>query len=663
MSALIFAAKTLLFLVLFFLTTYFPGRVLLGKKVDKQSPLSIFYISVIFGVALIILQALVLGLTNLRILSFPLIGILTIVGLLKHYKIFIKGISEFWSNKPLVVLVCLGIIIQGFINFPSGWQYQNGIQFWSSQGHDGLWHVSFMEEIKNNFPPNNPLFAGHGLTNYHFTSDIFMGEFFRIAPLFSALDLYFRFYPIVLSILIGIGVFLFASSHWNEKAALWSVFFAYFCGSFGYIVALINHQFIFSGETTFWASQGNTILGNPPHTFGIIFLTSILLLLDIWVKTKKNIWLILIFILGFGLSTVKVSSGVILAGGILATGFFALIFRKEYRILLLGILLSISNFLLLKVISPTAQSFLVLEPLWFPRTMMVVRLNWMDWELRRQHYMWVNNWRSWLREFSLEFQAIVIFIVGNTGMRLLGFGEIFSKLRKKLDFVDVFMITGSAAAVLIVLFFVQSGITFNLIQFVQIYLHFIGIYAGITTWKFIRFAKPTWLKVSIAVLIITLAVPTAIGNLFDFYGSGKKPLAYISNGELEGLNWLKNNTPINAVIFTKPFDKDAHYKYKSQPLPISAWYSTMYVHSISGRRTFLSGEEQLMITGYKFEDELIGGKSFMAQQNPKEDNLFLSKYGIDYIYLRLDEIKNPINKTVNITEVFKNNEVVIYKHE
>ena len=107
--------------------------------------------------------------------------------------------------------------LQGLINFPSGFLYKEGVLFWSSQGHDGLWHVALMEEINRTFPPQNPLFYGRPLQNYHFASDLFMGEFYRIFNFFDPLDLYFRYYPILFSFMIGISSFSFALRKWNRK--------------------------------------------------------------------------------------------------------------------------------------------------------------------------------------------------------------------------------------------------------------------------------------------------------------------------------------------------------------------------------------------------------------------------------------------------------------
>ena len=657
-----FLVTLLVFIVICPMLLFFTGRVLLGKFASVLKGLETLHLSLVLGIVVLILQAILFGLFKVRFLSWPFLGIIFMYGISRYFSEYLSLLKALWSDKKLVLLLVLGILVQGSVNFPSGWRYANGIDFWSSQGHDGLWHVSLMEEIKQTFPPANPLYAGYNLQNYHFTSDIFMGDFYRIFPFFSPLDLYFRFYPIIFSLLIGLSVYVFVCRQWQKEASYWPIIFTYFCGSFGYVVELIWHRFPFSGETMFWASQGNTILGNPPHTMGIIFLTTILLLLSLWEKTKNKIWLGYLFLFGFGLATIKVSAGVIFCAGMLLVAMFYFLKTKEWWLLVFAGAVSLTNFVALKIISPTAGSFLIFEPLWFPRTMMVARLNWNDWELRRQYYIWLNTPKSWIHEILLEIEAIIIFIVGNTGIRLLGLGEVWRD-RKKWNLVIVFMGVGSVVAIAIVLLFVQSGVTFNLIQFMQIYMQFFGILSGISVWRISQKINKPLTKYLLIILVVGLSVPTTIGIFFDFYGNGRQPLSYISNSELAGLDWLKNNTPKDSVIFTKPFDNNAHYRYSTQPLPIAAWYSTMYVHSLSNRRTFLSGEEQLTITGYEIETDRKLANQFMKQLNITSDNTFLSEANINYLYFRNDELDTPINvSNLQLKKVFSNSEVVIYQY-
>ena len=157
-------------------------------------------------------------------------------------------------------------------------------------------------------------------------------------------------------------------------------------------------------------------------------------------------------------------------------------FIKHKNTLLLGLFtaLALSNVVLLKIVSPTAESFLLFEPLWFTRTMMIVKLDNVDWELRRQHYLSLGTLKAWLRIIQLEVSAIILFIVGNSGMRIIGLYTAVKNLFKKDKTFDLLLISASIGSIVSILFFVQKGLIYNLIQFMQIHLHLLGIYAGVT---------------------------------------------------------------------------------------------------------------------------------------------------------------------------------------
>jgi len=657
--------KLFFFLFLSVFVFYLPGLAVLGKKDRGLKAYEQVSISFAIGIILFVLMAVLLGILKLRFLSLLVFVILFIL-VFRRFRLvdILLPLKRILENKILVIILFLGIIVQGLINFPSGFWYQKGIYFWSSQGHDGLWHVSLMKEIKNHFPPQNPLYAGAFLQNYHYVSDILMGEFYRIFSFFNSLDLYFRFFPVLLSFLIGISVFSFASRRWSRRVGYWSMFFTYFCGSFGYIVSILKGQFPLSGETTFWASQGNTILGNPPQALGVILLTNFFLVLQLWFEKKNNFYLFLGFLLAFGLSIVKVSIGAVLVAGMLFLGLVYFLIEKKANLIFLSSFLALSNFLLLKLISPHAESLLIFEPLWFTRTMMVAKLGLVEWELRRQHYISVNLLKGWLRVIQLELEAIVIFIVGNSGMRLIGIWGVLKQVKTKTKikkYIDVLLVFSMLIALIPLFIFVQKGIIYNLIQFMQTYFHIFGIYAGLTAVLMIKKMKTKLLKGFIAFLVIILAAPTALGNLFDFYGPGKVPLAKITYLEIEGLDWLRFNSSQDSIILTKPFNKYASDRYSTQPWPIAAWYSTSYVFVFSERYTYISGEEQLNITGYKIEEDLNLAKKFFTQKDFSFNKGFLKEKGIDFIYLRRDEIDEIKKEENNLGLVFENDEVLIYR--
>lgn len=652
----------LTFLVLSIGIFYLTGQLVIIKKFKSVSSFEDLFLSLCLGIVIFISLTVIYGLTKLRFLTLPTLIVLSLFSITKgSLAKIVSDFKEIFKIKTLVFLLILGIIVQVLINFPSGLKYKEGIYFWSSQGHDGLWHVALIKEVARHFPLNNPLYAGKMLQNYHYSSDLLMGEFYRIFPFFDALDLYFRYFPVIFAFLIGLGVFSFAQRLWDKKSALWAVFFTYFCGSFGYIYSVIRGGFLFTGEATFWAAQGNTVLGNPPHALGIILITACSLSLLLWTNLKDKLWLLVLVLLGFFLTTVKVSSGAILLISLGIASLFSFLKEKKIELLLTTLFLGITNFICLKLISPNAESFLIFLPLWFPRTMMVAKLNMVDWELRRQHYIWKNTWHSWLRVIQLEVQAILLFIIGNSGIRILGYSKILKSFRE-IKVIDVFLFSTIIFPVVFVLLFIQKGIVFNLIQFMQIYLHFLGIFSGATVAFLLRKKMSMLFKAIIVVIVISLAVPTVIGNLFDFYGPKTAPNSKVSYSELSALTWLKENSKPTDIILTKPFMGMAEYRYTTKPWPISAWYSTPYVFVFSERYAYLSGEEQLMITGYKTEEDLKLMKQFFDQTDYKANENFLVQKNISYIYVRKDELKAPLDEKLNnIKQVFANDEVLIYK--
>lgn len=657
----------LLFIAISILVLYIPGFGVVARSRKYLEDQEIITLSLSLGIILFVLVAIALAFLNLRYLSLPLIIVINLLIISKYkldafisWKVFIK-------NKILLVLIVIGILTQGFINFPSGYLYKDGLHFWSSQGHDGIWHISLIEEIKKGIPPQNPSFAGEIVYNYHYLVDVLMGEFSRIFPFFSTLDLYFRFFPVLFSLLIGISVYaLITRWRHNSVVGYLAVFFTYFTGSFGYIVTFIRNGNIFAGETVFWAAQQNTLLGNPPHAISHGLLATFFLAFFIYLKERKLIWFIVSFLLGSTLAGFKVSGGLVMLTGIGAAAIIDFVIQRRFSTVILAVLLGLSNFITFKAMtSKEAASFLMFLPWWFIRTMVVDKLGWMDMELRRQHYISKGTWHAWLRVLQLETTAFIIFLVGNLGMRILGFYSLLKDILIEKSYKKTFevmlmvtMITG----LIVPIFFVQKGIIYNNIQFMQYFLFIFGFYGAITVYNLIHLFKNRWVKGFILILIAMLSLPTVIGNLNEFYGPKRTSLAKISKQDLEALQYLREHSEPEAIILTMPFNKYLRDKFPNQPRPIYAWYSTAYIPALTSRRIYLTGEEQAIITGYPLDTRLSKMKTFFEQRDFSFNRKFLQDADIDYIYIAKNEIEEFLDIEKNgLNTFFENNEVIIYK--
>lgn len=648
----------LIFLSLFVISFTFVGLPILKKiKLDLGDGIEKFILSTVVGLVLFTLSAYILAAVNLRFLMwiFPIFGILIAIKLRKE----ILSCRSKISNKVFFLLVfIIGIIGMVAVNAPSGLPYQDGIYFWSSHGHDGVWHLSLMEQMhKNVFPFQNPEYAGQKLQNYHFFVDLLMSEFSRLFY-FSNLDIYFRFMPVVFSILLGLSSFVFVRA-WakSEIAGIWAMIFTYFAGSFGYLLYIPTHKSL-GGESIFWVSQTQSVLGNPPHAAAFIILTTFLFCLLKYLKTKQLGYFLLCAILGGSVIEFKVYAGVLLLGGLLVIGAYDLIFKRLYKTLMLFLATLFIALLIYLPNSTNSQDFLIWEPWWFIRTMVVAtdRLNWLDLELRRQTYISESNWK---RVIQVEAAAFFIFLLGNLGMRFLGFWTIIKLVRENIfkDSFNLFFLSVTVASFFIPVFFLQKGVAWNAIQFNQYFLLYFGFLAALSVPEILKLFKSKYVKLLISLIIILLAIPTQLGLLWQFYSN--KPLSKVSYNELEALNFLKKQE--KSLVLVAPFSRYERDKYKDPPIPIYAWYDTGYVSAFSGKQTLIADEEQVNIMGYRVENLVKERQEAFESTDPNLVNSFLKKYKVDYIYLAWNQKFATESATINIEPVFENKDARVFK--
>ena len=155
-----------------------------------------------------------------------------------------------------------------------------------------------------------------------------------------------------------------------------------------------------------------------------MFLASIYFTITFLEQKEKKLqikYFLISFILLGTISAFKIYAGVILLLTLAIIGTWNLIFNKDLRLFLLTLFSGILA-LIIYLPNSSGKSFLIFEPWWYIRTMIVEpsRLNLLDWELRRQTYIYEHNWK---RVIWLEGMGFLIFFFGNLGMRFLGLWE------------------------------------------------------------------------------------------------------------------------------------------------------------------------------------------------------------------------------------------------
>lgn len=609
--------------------------------------------SIVFFTAFTLISYLLIIL-NLTFLIIPI----SLIAAWLAFKFLPKTLKKIkiglnWHTFLIATVFVVGILGQMAVIAPSGIKNQSGdILFWSAHGHDGPWHIALMEEMKKAMPAGrqdlsleNPVYAGEKLVNYHFFSDVAPAIVSKYLPI-SNFDLYFRIFPLIYSIFLGVSAYFLTkkltkdppNGEASKNAPIWAVFFTYFAGSFGYLIQ--------KGESVFWATQPQSSSGNPPQIISdFLFLSAIYFVISFMKEknklSKKYYFLANILILG-SISAFKIYAGVVILLSVGIVALWRFIKNKKIDLLIVTFISGVIALALYLPNSSNSTSFLIFEPWWYIRTMIVEpsRLNLLDWELRRQTYIYEHNWK---RVVWLEGLGFLIFFFGNLGMRFLGL----------LEFLKTHAIIKWSIIISLVLplLFLQKGVASNTSQFLQYFLLLFGVLSGIAVSKLTK-----KFKILIPVIVL-LAIPTQINLLKDFYS--RPAFAKISGDEVNALQFIKNNSNEDDVILTPPYDENLNTGEVTPP--IWDWFDTAYVSALSSRRTYFDDYEQIDIMGYDKETRYKIKKEIFETKNLEKFRGLFNSTKANILYFPKMLRPNTDLEKAGLTKIFDNQSIEVWK--
>lgn len=554
---------------------------------------------------------------------------------------------KFLYTLVITVLILSGIIFQSLTMFRSGRMYAYGIGYWGPTARDGVWHQALVERLRVKVPPENPGLSGNLLFNYHYYYDLVAAKTANITGI-STPNIIYRVFPIIFSLLFGLGTLLLAQMLFkNRLASLFSLFFAYFGSSFGWVVEFIRERH-FGGESAFWMNQPVSMNLNPPFAISMVMMIGITILFQKYMFTKSWKIALPIIILSGLLIEFKVYAGVIVLGAMLLYSIQSYIVRKDLSTLKVLIpSLVISALLFLPQID-LSNGFFEIKPFWFNHSMIdsTDRVGWFKLSSARVNYQLGGNWFKYI---IAEFLAFTIFIVGNLGTRVVSFSSIL-KL-KKYPFIYWIMLLSFCIPLLII----QKGNPWNTIQFGYYFLYFSAIFAGYAMSQILKMKKK--FVAYFITLIIIIITPISSYTTFTFAYTNTPP-ARLTVQEFEALERLRYQP--NGVVLTPLFDKSKRSDYNN-PFPLVVYDTTAYVSAFSGKPVYLEDEGQQEILGSDYKVRKTNIQKFFSGSDVKWKETFLKENNIKYIYLpKLYSYSLVIlDKIVSI--VYENDEVVIYK--
>ncbi|MFA7301137.1 MAG: hypothetical protein WC069_02420 [Candidatus Shapirobacteria bacterium] len=523
----------------------------------------------------------------------------------------------------LVFLLCL--IAQIIPVIRSGTNIGSGIGFWGPNGHDGVWHLSLINHISNPFVINMPIFSGEILKNYHPFFDILIAYISKITAINSSL-LLFQIFPIISTILYlylsyNIGKLVTKS----DKGGIILMILNTLNNSFGWVINLFRNN-NFEGESLFWAMQSPSNQLNPPYVLSLVLLLSLIYIL----LSKKNI--LYVYPILILLPIIKAYSAI---PAFIIFLFYVIKTKKHFNVLFLSLLFSIILFL---QFNKNSSSLLIWQPFWFIRSLF---------ESTDKLYLprFAALAHSTIFKQTIFYLiGIPIFFIGNFAFRLL---SVLKPIPK--SWFSLSLITSITILSLIPLFFVQSGTSWNTIQFIYYAIFLLNIPLAYFL-SHTNFIFPL-IIISIQILPLIASFPQYIG---------KNPPAYISNNEIECLNYLRQQPPSN--ILTYPYD--AYIKDKMQaPIPLYAYTTTSYVSAYTNQTTYLEDEMNLANSGYAWQLRRSNSEKFFKQQNQFQDRGFLLNNKIDYVYLTgIQTFKTVLDtKNLYLNLSYQNDNCQIFK--
>src|SRR3972149_1842051 len=533
----------------------------------------------------------------------------------------------------------------------------NGLGFWGPNGHDGIWQIALAGSLARG-SWQMPMFAGEIIKNYHLGFDLILAALHKITFI-PIVNLYFQILPPIFALVIGVGVYLFVYE-WRKSRyqAFWATFFTYFAGSLGWLVTYLRHR-QFEGESMFWSQQSISTLVNPPFALSLIFIFIGLTILLKGVENRSKKYLMLATFFFGSLIQVKVYAGILILGALFVASMWYVLTKNSLLLLKVFAGVLIFSILLFSPINGSSQNAIIWKPFWFLETMMsdLSRFYWPRFAEALINYKLGG---VWLKGAIAYLAAFILFLVGNLGLRIFGFLWLARNgfNPKNYQYVDVFLLTIIFLGIIIPMLFIQSGTSWNTIQFFYYAQVLLGILAGITIGKWQEKSSP-FVRCLVVITIFTFTIPTLIATLRNYLPA--RPPAKVSRAELEALDFLSQQQ--DGVVLTQFFNKKlADAANNNPPRPLYLYESTAYVSAFSGKVTYLEDEVNLEITGYPWQTRQTEVERFFTDVTYDSMNELLAKKNINYIYVIKSVQRKYNDLRLDPNKIFENSEAIIYKY-
>lgn len=613
-----------------FVAYFIPGSLVIDwVAIDKRNRIPL---SIVTGIVLFAAQGFIFGYFNVRFLTYVYLAVAESVWLVKALREYKKIRLPFTFRMPVIdrialLIILLGSLIQLSTVWFSGIERNGAMYFCCGNQVDDLWYAGVSHQVTQSIPPQMPGLMGVTLHNYHYWSNIVVGETARIFGL-PAFLVQIQYGSILLVILVPLLLYGFTTIHALSKRFFhWLLFFFYFGSDLTWLIVLmIRRASVFSMSSL---EDGAGFYANIPRAYAVLVVFAILTLLSIWIKRRDMKLGIVLAVLMASLAGFKIYLGLFVYVGLIGLALYD-ITKKRWSSIYLGIMTAIFAACVYLPANSGAGG-LYWTGLWRFRNFVVQpALNLVNLEQARLIFEADHKWYRTM-VFDLIFAGL--YIVATYGTKLIALLQSKKTLRQLPTELHIFIGSGLLASLILGTFVQQTVGGANSFNFLVTAFLFSSFYCALTLSTYL----PNMNRIVATVLTVTIVVLTSVRiawKVNENYRGLTQQWSDFPTGMVEAINFMKNETPQLSVFLV-----DRRGFYFDQFTPAFATLTDRSMYFSGDRLLPLFQPDPDELTKRTFEEHII-----MESDNFASVAATLKPSNIDYLIIAKS---NPIVSTTS----------------
>ena len=529
-----------------FIVYYIPGSLFI-RKIHLSRMLHVC-LSIVLGMSMIAYQGLIFGYLHVRFMTYIVLAVCFVISIMgvkkkKHHKK-----EESFSINPMGwFVITIGTLLQMTTIWFTGMSLNGKAYYCCGNANDNFFYGAISQRVTHEIPPEHPGMSGELLQNYHYWSNIVVGETSRISGL-PVFQLQFQYSTVLIALLACILLYAFILEIGGSPGlGLWVLFFYYFGSDAIYwLIVLLRSAPPFSMSSL---EDGVGFLANYPRAMAIMIGFAALFL---FFRTRKKTTLIAIIstVLLFAcIAGMKIYVAMFMYFGILCLSVYDFFVNKSNTSAIIGFLVLII-FIPFYLLSNFGAGGLYFLGFWRAQNFIVQPwLNLLRLEQARVIYEQDHKWIQ-VVYYNVLFTAIYILAI--YGTKIIGIFNTKSTLKQLSIESHIFFIPTIIISFLLGFFFNQNTGESNTFNFLVSAFVFSSIYAGLVM-NNIMDNKRNKYKWILILLVIILTVPRplyrAYKNVLNIF---LKKSFTLSKNVLSSARFIRENTDSKAVFLVNP---------------------------------------------------------------------------------------------------------------